>query len=187
VRGALAHRLKGTPEDDDTLPGQNGRPRRVTWASDPWARAGAILVVLSLASCGSGTPVSAPTEAATKPSATTSTRTIPARDRAASAAVHNGLLATVVYWTDNGGFDDMRPADLEAIEPTLRFVEDGPSTGPASVSYAVAGEMVTVAVASPTGRCFAIRYEDGSKSAALGRTRTCDASTLRSSDFRPAP
>ena len=86
-----------------------------------------------------------------------------AQDSAAKAAAATALESGRIVFTDKGNYTNVFPADLEAAEPSLDFVDEVTnSSGPNSASTwvvdrATTGYIFVAAVYSESGRCYYVR------------------------------
>jgi type IV pilus assembly protein PilA len=83
-----------------------------------------------------------------------------AQDKAAQTGLRNAIAAAKTAYTDTDDYSVATDADLDAIEPSLTYVDDATaSTGPAEVSVSVYDVNTTddgwaAAAASESGKCF---------------------------------
>jgi type IV pilus assembly protein PilA len=79
-----------------------------------------------------------------------------AQDRAAQSNLRNALTAEKSYYTDAQAYT-ATPADLTAIEPSLRYNADAAPSANNEIYISVAGGAVTLGAKSASGTCFYLK------------------------------
>ena len=97
-----------------------------------------------------------------------------ADDAQAKLAAQQALTTAQMLVAEAGSLDSVTPEALSAAEPSLRYTT-GASTGPTSVSVAVANGQLSVAVASGSGACVWAHQSGGSVSWGSGTACTGQA------------
>ena len=104
-----------------------------------------------------------------------------AQDKAAESSLRNGLTAAKTLYTDTEDYATATPAALMTTEPSLTFVAGATaSTDPKTVSVtSTAANLVVMASASKSGRCFWIRDNTQGPGTEFGSTPKGSAITCK--------
>ena len=107
-----------------------------------------------------------------------------AQDKAAQSSLRNGLTAAKTLYTDSEDYATATPAALMTTEPSLTFVAaaGAASADPKTVSVtSTAANLVVMAAASKSGRCFWIRDNTQGPGTEFGSTPKGSAITCKAS------
>lgn len=104
-----------------------------------------------------------------------------AQDKAAESSLRNGLTSAKTIYTDSEDYGTATTAALVATEPSLQFVVGATaSTDPKTVSViSTAPNLVVMAAASKSGRCFWIRDNTQGPGTEFGSTPKGSAITCK--------